>query len=126
MRNSITGNCGPGCFLSENKMKNRLSNLMAALGAFAIGVGMVSVSQALVSRETQSKMVRNFHDHRSEFSRLGAMTDVDSNLFRLTPSYVCLDRKGASSSSVVLTEDFEWSGTESELGWTRDRWNEYR
>jgi len=112
---------------SKHKMiRGKITYLFVALLTFAIGVGILVFSSFSVPHAPDSVLIRNFYDHEADFNLLAKMADEDSSLRTITPSYVWLEKNDDWAHSIVLHENVAWSRSESEVGFTNQRWTEYR
>src|SRR5258707_4118668 len=107
-------------------IRGKITSLFVALLTFAIGVGSVVLSSFSVPQAPDNLLVRNFYDHEADFNLLAKMADEDSSLRTITPSYVWLEKNDDWAHSIVLHENVAWSRSESEVGFTNQRWTEYR
>ena len=55
-----------------------------------------------------------FRQHEADFNRLVSMSNVDSKVIRIAPSFTRLD------------DNYAWPRPDSELGFSKERWDEYR
>jgi len=107
-------------------IKGKITYLFVASLTFAMGVGSVLVSSFFVPHAPDSVLIANFYDHEADFNMLAKMANEDSNLRTITPSYVWLEKNDDWAHSIVLHENVAWSRSESEVGFTNQRWSEYR
>jgi hypothetical protein len=107
-------------------IRGKITYLFVASLTFVIGVGSVVLSSFSVPHALDTVLVRNFYDHEADFNLLAKMADEDSSLRTITPSYVWLEKNDDWAYSIVLHENVAWSRSESEVGFTNQRWTEYR
>jgi len=104
-------------------MKARLIHVAVSLMSFAVGAGIVQLTQHSAPIVSDVRLTRNFYAHEAEFNRLAVMANEDSSASTITDSYACL-KMGASW--IYLDQNQPWQIPESELGFTKQRWDEYR
>jgi hypothetical protein len=63
---------------------------------------------------SDDSLIKNFKTHEADFDMLARMCQEDSNLIRIAPDFTWTDKSVA------------WPRPESELGFSRQRWDEYR
>src|SRR5229473_1251573 len=63
---------------------------------------------------TDADLEETFRHHEVEFTKLIAMSKIDSRVTRIAPDFTWLD------------DNSRWPRSDSELGFSRERWNEYR
>jgi hypothetical protein len=107
-------------------IRGKITYLFVALLTFAMGVGSVGLKSFFVPHAPDSVLIKNFYDHEADFNLLAKMADEDSSLRTITPSYVWLEKNDDWAHSIVLHENVAWSRSESEVGFTHQRWTEYR
>jgi hypothetical protein len=112
-------------------MKRQIIRLIVALLTFVIGVGTVALCQLSVPHPSDSVLTKNpsdsmltktFYDHEADFNILVKMANEDSKARRIDTSYVGFE----GPSWIYLYENKPWPRSESELGFTKQRWDEYR
>jgi hypothetical protein len=59
-------------------------------------------------------LIRNFREHEADFKRLLAMSNEDAKVIRIAYDFTRLEN------------NWSWPRPESELGFSRQRWDEYR
>jgi len=59
-------------------------------------------------------LIKNFQGHEANFDLLARMSQEDSDLIRIAPNFTWTQKSAA------------WPRPESELGFSRQRWDEYR
>jgi hypothetical protein len=107
-------------------IRGKSTYLFVALLTFAIGVGSVVLSSFSFPHTPDAVFVRNFYDHEADFNLLAKMADEDSSLRTITPSYVWLEKNDDWAHSIVLHSNVAWPCSEAEVGFTQQRWTEYR
>lgn len=63
---------------------------------------------------SDDSLIQNFQNHEAEFERLVRMAKEDSHVIRIASDFTWTDKNAA------------WPRPESELGFSTERWNEYR
>ena len=63
---------------------------------------------------TDAELSQRLIDHRKEFEQLVAMAKADKEVIRIAPDFT------------FTTTSFAWPRPDSELGFTSERWDEYR
>jgi hypothetical protein len=63
---------------------------------------------------SDDSLIRNFQSHEADFDVLAQMSQQDPNLIRIAPDFTWTDKSAA------------WPRPESELGFSNQRWDEYR
>ena len=107
-------------------IKGKITYLFVASLTFAMGVGSVVLSSFSVPHAPDSVLIKNFYDDESDFNMLAKMANEDLSLRTITASYVWLEKNDDWAHSIVLHENVEWPRSESEVGFTHQRWSEYR
>jgi len=107
-------------------LKGKITYLFVALLTFAMGVGSVVLSSFSVSHAPDFVLIRNFCDDEADFNWLAKMANEDSSLRTITSSYVWLENNDDWAHSIVLHENVAWPRSELEVGFTNQRWTEYR
>ncbi len=92
--------------------------LVAALLLVGLSVILATRSSAWLAKTsphpTDAQLEENLRNHELEFSKLIAMSKSDSRVTRIAPDFTWLD------------DNSRWPRSDSELGFSRERWNEYR
>jgi hypothetical protein len=104
-------------------MKARLIRVAVSLISFAVGAEIVQLTQYSAPIVSDVQLTRTFYAHETEFNRLAKMFDEDSSATTIASSYACLKIR---ASWIYLDENQSWPLSESELGFTKQRWGEYR
>ncbi len=55
-----------------------------------------------------------FRSHETDFDKLASMSSVDSKVLRISPSFT------------RLNDNYAWPRPDAELGFPKERWEEYR
>lgn len=63
---------------------------------------------------SDASLIRNFNEHETDFNRLVNMAETDSHVVRIADGFTWLDT------------NVSWPRSESELGFSKSRWAEYR
>ena len=102
----------------------RLGRAMATLSALPVAAGLLVVSAPFLARAgassiccahpSDASLIRRLAEHRPEFERLVAMSDADARVIRVAPSFT------------RLVDDWGWPRADSLLGFSPERWREYR
>ena len=66
------------------------------------------------SHLNDANLIRNFEQHEQEFNRLIQMAKEDSHVVRIAYDFTWLDT------------NYHWPRPDSEIGITKDRWDQYR
>ena len=66
------------------------------------------------SHPSDEQLIQNFQKHEAEFNLLAEMSNQDSQVRRIAPTFTWLQNNAA------------WPRPESELGFSEQRWDEYR
>jgi hypothetical protein len=66
------------------------------------------------SHPRDRELEATFRDHEADFQRLVSMSNVDSRVIRIAPTFTRLD------------DNYAWPRADSELGFSKERWDEYR
>jgi hypothetical protein len=103
-------------------MKRLIIRLIVALLTFVIGVGTVALLKSSVPHPSDFILIKNLYDHEADFSTLVKMANEDSKARTIDTSFVGF----GGPSWIYLYEDKPWPRSESELGFTKRRWDEYR
>ena len=103
-------------------VKRQIIRLIVALLTFVIGVGAVALCQLSVPHPSDSVLTKNFYDHEADFNMLVKMANEDSKALTIDTSYVGFE----GPSWIYLYKSKQWPRSESELGFTEQRWDEYR
>jgi hypothetical protein len=107
----------------NHKMKGNAVALMAALLATLLCVGLAYV---LSSRHYSDRvLIERFDEHVPDFNRLANMAVEDAHIRIIGSSFVGLVAAD-SGLPIYLNKNEPWPRSESELGFTHQRWNEYR
>lgn len=61
-----------------------------------------------------SRLIANYQSHEADFQKMIRMVKDDSNVVRISPDFT------------MLGDNYKWPRPESELGFTKERWEEYR
>ena len=77
-------------------------------GIFAFGLSMTG------DHPSDGELMRRFEDNRDAFSQLVAMSDRDSDVIRIAPDFT------------RLKTNWQWPREDSLLGFSPNRWDEYR
>jgi hypothetical protein len=93
---------------------------------FAIGVGTVALIRFSSPHASDSVLIKNFYDHETDFNLLVKMANEDSKIHIIGSSFVGLDNRNDWPPSIYLHENEAWPRSEAELGFTQQRWAEYR
>jgi hypothetical protein len=107
-------------------LKRKIIWLTVALLMFAIGVGTVALIKFSAPHASDSVLTRNFYDREVDFNLLVKMANEDSKVHIIGSSFVDLDNKDDWPPSIYLHENEAWPRSEAELGFTKQRWDEYR
>jgi hypothetical protein len=114
--------CEPTCELGVASRNGVLRYIV--LGGFAV----IAMLVILLSRAGLSPLVNNhpgthpsdaalelvFEQHEADFNQLIAMSNIDAKVVRIAPDFTWLD------------DNAGWPRPESELGFSKERWNQYR
>jgi hypothetical protein len=88
------------------------------LFCFAAFLGFVTVAcdpfNSGGKHPSDAKLARNFEEHEEAFNKLVRMSNEDRRVIRVAPDFTRLETNWA------------WPRPDSELGFTRRRWEEYR
>jgi hypothetical protein len=86
--------------------------------AITLLIPLVTCSQFVVpghtSMPTDARLEQVFSDNESDFKRLVHMAYVDEHVIRIAPGFTWLEN------------DVNWPRASSEIGFSEERWNEYR
>ncbi len=74
---------------------------------YLVGGGSMSIPK-------DQPMVDHFYLHQTEFNTLVKMSDQDSKVIRIAPSFTRLE------------DNWAWPRSEVEIGFSKERWDEYR
>src|SRR5260370_11805118 len=66
------------------------------------------------SHSSDAALIRNFELHQQDFDKVIEMAKVDSHVVRIAYDFTWLDT------------NYHWPRPESEIGLTKERWNEYK
>ena len=80
------------------------------LVALAVGCDLISGP----SHPSDEQLIQNFQKHEAEFNLLAEMSNQDSHVQRIAPTFTWLQNNAG------------WPRPESELGFSKQRWDEYR
>lgn len=103
-------------------MKRQIMRQIISLVAFVVGLGTVALLKPSVPHPSDSTLTQNFYDHEADFKMLVMMANEDSKTRTIDTTFVGFD----GPSWIYLYEDKPWPSSESELGFTKQRWDEYR
>ena len=67
-----------------------------------------------IPHPSDDSLIKNFQRHEADFDLLARMSREDSDLIRIAPDFTWTQKSAA------------WPRPESELGFSRQRWDEYR
>lgn len=85
------------------------------IGLVFVIIGMSDCSQSSKPTHPQDDLLkRNFKAHKVDFEKLANMAKEDYKVVRITEDFTWLDN------------NLSWPRPESELGFSRQRWDEYR
>jgi hypothetical protein len=73
-----------------------------------------SLGKSNVIDSSDESLIVRFHQHESEFNELIKMSKVDSRVVRIADTFTWLD------------SDASWPRPDSQIGFSSDRWNQYR
>src|SRR5215510_31998 len=107
-------------------MRLRSIFLIVVLLILAIGVGTVVLVGVSSSHASDSVMIKKFIRHKADFNLLVKMASEDSRASFIGSHFVGLENEGAWPPTIYLDEDKDWPRSESEMGFSRQRWDEYR
>src|SRR6266478_6635535 len=88
--------------------------VIAVLCVIAFGARSWLSQHINTTHPTDSVLEARFQQHEVEFALLVDMSHVDLKVVRISPEFTWLDHNAA------------WPRSESELGFSKERWNEYR
>jgi hypothetical protein len=94
-----------------------LSALPTAACLLAASVsGLIRIGERTIccGHPKDDALIRRFAAHRQEFERLVQMSDTDTRVIRIAPSFT------------RLKDDWSWPRPDSLLGFSSERWREYR
>src|SRR5260370_21678120 len=91
----------------------RLTLLLAVICLLFPG-GLWSCGKGNVKDSSDESLVRRFNQHQTEFSELIEMSKIDSRVVRIEHAFTWLDN------------DVSWPRPDSQIGFSSDRWNQYR
>src|SRR5258706_3463080 len=66
------------------------------------------------SHSSDAKLISNFQSHESEFDHLIQMAKEDPHVVRIASDFTWLD------------SDYHWPRPDSQIGFSKERWDEYR
>ncbi len=66
------------------------------------------------SHPSDEELIRNFQKHEADFNKLVGMSNEDSKVIRIAPEFT------------RLKDNWAWPRPDSELGFSRQRWEEYK
>jgi hypothetical protein len=66
------------------------------------------------SHPRDADLEETFRQHEADFDKLVGMSNVDSKVIRIAPTFTRLD------------DNYAWPRPDSELGFSKERWGEYR
>lgn len=72
------------------------------------------VSGCFDSHSRDKVLEQTFRQHEADFDKLVSMSNVDSNVIRIAPTFT------------LLADNYAWPRPDSELGFSKQRWEEYR
>jgi len=107
-------------------MRLRSIFLIVVLLILAIGVGTVVLVGVSSSHASDSVMIKKFIRHKADFNLLVKMASEDSRASFIGSHFVGLENEGAWPPTIYMDEDKDWPRSESEMGFSRQRWDEYR
>ena len=105
-------------------MKGNTIALMAALLMTLLCVGLATLVFSS-PRSSDLVLTERFLEQEPNFNRLANMAVEDSHVRVIGSSFLALVAAD-SGLPIYLNENEPWPRPESELGFTRERWNEYR
>jgi hypothetical protein len=79
-----------------------------------MGSGLTPFRDSTTHQSSDAAMERVFEQHEEDFGRLIDMSRVDSKVIRIAPDFTWLD------------DNARWPRPESQLGFTKERWDEYK
>jgi hypothetical protein len=74
----------------------------------------ISILLVCCAHPSDAELLERFETHQAEFLRLVAMSDTDSTVIRIASDFTRLD------------SNWGWPRAESLLGFSQDRWDQYR
>jgi hypothetical protein len=107
-------------------MRRKFIWMIVASLMFAAGVGTVALLGFSSPHASDAALIRNFYEHEVDFNRLVKMAHEDLNVQIINSSFVGLKNKAdRPPSSIYLHDNEAWPRSEAELGFTKQRWDEY-
>lgn len=101
----------------KNELRRPTSRECSFLGCFLL-VLLTSLGACSAvfddSHSSDAALIRNFELHQQDFDKLIEMAKVDSHVVRIAYDFTWLDT------------NYHWPRPESEIGLTKERWNEYK
>jgi hypothetical protein len=105
-------------------MRENTVALLAALVMILLCVGLVTLILSS-SHSSDRVLTERFLEQEADFNHLANMAIEDSRVRIIGSSFVGL-KGGDSLFTTYLDEDKPWPRSESEFGFTHERWDEYR
>ncbi len=88
--------------------------LIVIFALFMLRTGLPQALSGEAKHPSDAELEKVFRTHESDFNQLVAMSGVDARVVRISPTFTWLD------------DNANWPRPESQLGFSTDRWNEYR
>ena len=107
-------------------MRRRTSYLIIVLLIAIVGGGAVVLIGTSSPHSPDSALIKKFSENESDFNLLMKMAGEDAKASIIRMGFVGLENKGAWPPAIYLDEDKVWPRSESELGFSQQRWDEYR
>ncbi|HYX29074.1 MAG TPA: hypothetical protein VE863_10945 [Pyrinomonadaceae bacterium] len=93
-------------------IRSGLSQVLNVDTKLKTGLSQILISDA--EHPSDAELEKVFNTHESDFNQLVTMSGVDARVVRISPTFTWLD------------DNANWPRPESQLGFSIERWNEYR
>jgi hypothetical protein len=107
-------------------MRHRTSYLIIVLLIIIVGGGAVVLIEISSPHASDSALIKKFNEHEAAFNLLVKMAGDDPKASIIHMGFVGLENKGAWPPYIYVDENEVCPRSESELGFSRQRWDEYR
>jgi hypothetical protein len=107
-------------------MRRRTSYLIIVLLIAIVGGGAVVLIGTSSPHTSDSALIKKFSEHEADFNLLMKMAGDDAKASIIRMGFVGLGNEVDWPPTIYLYEDKVWPRLESELGFSQQRWDEYR
>lgn len=107
-------------------MRRRTSYLIIVLLMVIVGGGAFVLIEISSPHASDSDLIKKFNEREPDFNLLAQMADEDSKVSFINSSSVRLEIKDGLPTTIYLRENETLPRSEADLGFSQQRWDEYR